>query len=117
MKIKLLDKYEAEIEEMFPQSAYPPWHPRGMINVWLKFDEAVGSCLSFAVSIEPRDYTRELFLDTVRVLAEATLTEIISKDIKAKEEDQKREESRKALNKITANLGDKLGISYILNMR
>lgn len=108
MKIKLLGKYEATVADLFP------WPEENAINVWLSFDEAVGSCLSFAVSIEAKDYTEELFLDTVRVKAETALTEIIKKDSHDRAEAWARDESRKALNKLTANLGDKLGIEYRL---
>jgi len=117
MKIKLLDKYEAEVSDLFPQLAVLPWRQHDSINVQLTFDEAVSSCLSFGVEIAAKDYTEEEFLAIVRVEAEAALTNIIKKAIENREESRKRDESRKALNKLTADLGDKLGIPYILSTR
>lgn len=109
MKIKLLDKYEATVAKLFPNV----FALRGdVINVWLEFDESVGGCISFPVSIEAKDYTEEEFIEYVRGYAEAALTNIIKKDSQDRAESWARDERRKDLNKLVADLGDKLGIEY-----
>lgn len=109
MKIKLLGKYEATVTHLFPNI----FALRGdVINVWLTLDEAVGGCISFPVSIEAKDYTWGGFKIRVRDKANTALTNIIKKDLEDQEASRKREESRKDLNKLVADLGDKLGIEY-----
>lgn len=120
MKIKLLD-YEAEVEWISPQQAARKpmdiWHPEDTIAVWFTFKEAVGSTLSFAIDIEPRDYTKEEFIGLITVGGEKELRRIIKKDAEGREESLKRDSKRKELNKLTADLGDKLDIPYRLNTR
>jgi len=116
MKIKLLE-YEAEVEWISPQQAYLPWHPEDTIAVWFTFKEAVGSTLSFAIDIEVRDYTQQEFLDLIKVKGEEELRDIIKKDAERREESLKRDSKRKELNKLTADLGDKLGVPYQLKKR
>jgi len=113
MKIKLLE-YEAEIEWISPRPAYLPWHPKDTIAVWFKFEEAVASTLSFFIDIEARDYTKEKFIVLIKVKGEETLRDIIKKDAEAREKTLKHESKRKELNKLTADLGDKLGVPYQL---
>jgi len=116
MKIKLLG-YEAEVEWISPQPAYAPWHPEDTIAVWFKFEEAVASTLSFAIDIEARDYTQQEFIDLITVKGEEELRDIIKKDAERREEALKRDNKRKELNKLTANLGEKLDIPFQLNTR
>ncbi len=116
MKIKLLE-YEAEVEWISPQPAYPPWHPEGTIAVWFKFKEAVASTLSFAIDIEAKDYTKQEFIQIIQVKGENALLDIIRKNAERREEDLKRDNKRKELNKLTADLGDKLDIPYQLKTR
>lgn len=111
MKIKLLGKYEATVAYLFPNVFALR---EDVINVWLEFEESVGGCISFPVSIKAKDYTKEEFIEYVRGYAEAALTLIIQKDIEEREESWARDERRKDLNKLTADLGDKLGIEYRL---
>jgi len=116
MKIKLLE-YEAEVEWISPQPASLPWHPEDTIAVWFTFKEAVGSTLSFAIDIEAKDYTKEEFVDLITVEGEEELQRIIKKDADRREEALKRDSKRKELNKLTADLGDKLDIPYQLKTR
>ena len=113
MKIKLLE-YEAEVEWISPQPAYLPWRPEDTIAVWFTFKEAVASILSFAIEIEARDYTKQEFIDLIKVKGEEELRDSIKKDAERREEVLKRDTKRKELNKLTADLGDKLGVPYQL---
>ena len=113
MKIKLLE-YEAEIEWISPQQAYRSWHPEDTIAVWFTFKEAVASTLSFAIDIEARDYTKQEFIEVVQVKGEEALRDIIKKDAEEREKALKHESKRKELNKLTADLGDKLDIPFQL---
>ncbi|MBA7578259.1 hypothetical protein ES708_20121 [subsurface metagenome] len=116
MKVKLLE-YEAEVEWISPQPAYPPWHPEDTISVWFTFKEAVASTLSFAIDIEARDYNKQEFIQIIQVKGENALLDIIRKDAERREESLKRDSKRKELNKLTADLGDKLGVPYQLKHR
>ncbi len=116
MKIKLLE-YEAEVEWISPQPAYLPWHPEDTISVWFTFKEAVASTLSFAIDIEARDYTKEKFIVLIKMKGEEKLRDIIKKDAEEREKTLKRDNKRKELNKLTADLGDKLGVPYQLKHR
>ena len=116
MKIKLLE-YEVEVEWISPQPAYLPWHPEDTIAVWFKFKEAVASALSFAINIEARDYTKQEFIDFITVKGEEHLRDIIKEDAERREEALKQDNKRKELNKLTADLGEKLDIPFQLNIR
>ncbi len=116
MKIKLLE-YEAEVEWISPQPAYGLCHPEDTIAVWFTFKEAVASALSFAIDIEARDYTKQEFIDLITVKGEEKLRDIIKKDAEAREAAIKRDTRRKELNKLTADLGDKLDIPYRLDTK
>ncbi len=120
MKIKLLE-YEAEVEWISPRPANAGpmaiWHPSDTISVWLKFKEAVASTLSFAIDIEAKDYTKQEFIDLITVKGEEELRDIIKKEAERREEGLKRDSKRKELNKLTADLGEKLDIPFQLNTR
>jgi len=116
MNIKLLG-YLAEIEWISPKRARPPLRPVDTIFVMFKFEEAVGSTLGFGISIEARDYSVHEFIDVVKVKGEEELGGIIRRDIEEKEKEFRSEERRKGLNKLTANLGGKVGVPFILEMR
>lgn len=117
MKVRLHGKYEATITLVAAKSALPPWFPKDQISVWLQFDEAVDGCLSFGISIEAKDYSEEEFLKVVKSVAELTLTNIFKEHKKGREEAKKQDKDRKALNKLTADLGEKLGIEFRLDLR
>jgi len=116
MKIKLLE-YEAEVEWISPEQADLPWHPEDTIAVWFTFKEAVASTLSFAIDIEAKDYTKQEFIQIIQVKGENALLDIIKKDAERREKTLKRDSKRKELNKLTADLGDKLGVPYQLKHR
>ncbi len=116
MKIKLLE-YEAEVEWICPHQAFGLCHPEDTIAVWFTFKEAVASALSFAIDIEARDYTKQEFIDLITVKGENALLGIIQKDAEAREAAIKRDTRRKELNKLTADLGDKLDIPYRLDTK
>jgi len=111
MKIKLLG-YEPEVEWISPHQACPPLHPEDTIRVWFTFRESKTSGFSFAIDIEARDYTKQEFLDLIKVKGEEELRDIIKKDTEEREEALKRDNKRKALNKLTADLGEKLDIPF-----
>lgn len=116
MKIKLLD-YEAEVGWISPQQGDLPWHPEDSIAVWFRFKEAVASTLSFAIDIEAKDYTEQEFIQIIQVKGENALLDIFKKDTESKGEALKRDTKRKELNKLTADLGEKLDIPFQLNTR
>jgi len=115
MEIKLLG-HDAEVEWISPQQA-SPFIKEDSIAVWFRFKEAVASTLSFAIDIPAKDYTKQEFIDLIRVKGENQLRDIIKRDEERKREELKRDERRKELNKLTADLGDKLGIPYHLQER
>jgi len=116
MKIKLLE-YEAEVEWISPQQALLPWHPEDTIAVWFTFEKSVGSTKSFAIAIEAKDYTKQEFIQIIQVKGENALLDIIRKDTDRRAEALKQDKKRRELNKLTANLGDKLDIPYQLNTK
>lgn len=116
MKIKLLE-YDAEIEWISSRQACLPWHPEDTIGVWFRFKESVASIISFAIDIEARDYTKQEFIQIIQVKGENALLDFIRKDAERREEGLKRDTKREALNKLTVDLGDKLGVPYQLNTR
>jgi len=116
MNITLLG-YEAEVCLGAPWMASQPMHPADSFVVWFELKEAVGSTLSFAIEIEARDYDRQEFEEVIRVKGEDVLRAIILKDEKARAKTAENESRRKALNKLTADLGDKLDIPYQLKDR
>jgi len=116
MKVELLGN-EAEVSQISPRMAFQPWHPADTLSVWFEFKEAVGSTLSFAIDIEAKDYGRQEFEAVIRVKGEEALRGILQKDEEARAKTTEFESRRKVLNKLTADVGDKLGIPYQLNTK
>ncbi len=113
MKIQLLN-YEAEVERITVQQASPRWHPQDTIVVWLLFVVPVASTISFAIEIEARDCTQEEFIQVVKLRAEEKLRDIIRRDAECRAFMLDREEKRKSLNRLGANLAERLDIPFTL---
>ena len=118
MKIKLLE-YEAEVEWISPKqtSSFVSHDPIESIGVWFTFDEPVSSTIGFGIEIPPREYTKEEFKKVIIAGGEKALTGIIDQHKEEKLAAEKRDKQRKKLNKLVADLGDKLDIPYRLNTR
>ncbi len=116
MKVKLLG-HEAEVDHIHPRPAFGAIHPRDTITVWFNFEEAVGSTLGFGIEIEAKDYEPDEFLAVILDLGEQEVERIIESYKARHAEMEEHETKRKTLNKLTADLGDKLGVPFTLNTR
>ena len=118
MKIKLLE-YEAEVEWISPKqtSSFVSQDSIGSIGIWFTFDEPVSSTIGFGIEIPPREYTEEEFKKVIIAGGERALQDIIDQHKKEKLAAEKRDMQRKKLNKLVADLGDKLGVPYQLNTK
>jgi len=122
MKIELLG-HEAEISHLFPYTRELPLTTGKHrivdegISVWFEFKGSVASVLSFAISIEAKDYTEEEFIKLVKKEGEVELGNIIQRYEEGKIRNANRETQKENLNRITADLGDKLDIPYNLITR
>ena len=94
--------YKATIERISGQEKLEPWHKEEKLVVWLSFDEAVGSVLSFAVLLPVKKYEREEFLYNVRRRGEEELQLILERHAKVKREMAERNERKKALDDMAA---------------
>ncbi|GAI60847.1 unnamed protein product [marine sediment metagenome] len=118
MKIKLLG-YEAEVEWISPKqtSSFVSHDSIESIGVWFTFDEPVSSTIGFGIEIPPREYTEEEFKRVIIAGGERALQGIIDQHKKEKLAAEKRDEQRKKLNKLVADLGEKLDIPFRLNTK
>ena len=96
--------HKARIESVRGQERLEPWWKEDQLVVWLAFDEAVGSTLSFAVYLPVKKYDRAEFLYNVQRRGEETLRRILVKDEKEKREMQERDEQQKALDAVAAEV-------------
>lgn len=89
------------------------------IGVWFKLKEPIPdtNTIEFAIEIEPKEYTEETFRKIIIAGGEKTLRHIIDLDKKVKKEREKRNEDRKVLNKLVADLGDRIGVEYQLDLK
>jgi len=70
--------------------------------VWLSFDEAVSSVLSFATCLPVKQYEREEFLYNVRRRGEEELERILEGREKEKREREERQQRRAAVDAVAA---------------
>ncbi len=96
--------HKAKIERVSGQVKQEPWHKEDQLVVWLAFDEAVGSVLSFAVLLPVKKYEREEFLYNVRRRGEEELQRILEKNGKEKREMRERDERQKSLDAVAAEV-------------
>lgn len=118
MKIKLLE-YEAEVEWISSRQT-PASVSRdsiSSISVWFTFREPVGSTIGFGISIPPREYTEEQFKNIIIDVGTTSLQGIIDEHKKQKVATDKRGEQRKELNKLVADLGDRVHVPYHLDIK
>lgn len=71
---------KAHIESVTGRAADKTWRPEDAIQVWLGFEEAVGSILSFGINLTVREYTRDEFLKAVQQEGEHTLKRMLGED-------------------------------------
>lgn len=96
--------HKAKIERVSGQAKLEPWHKEDQLVVWLSFDEAVDSILSFAVSLPVKKYEREEFLYNVRRRGEEELERILESHAKEKREMQERNERKAVLDAVAAEV-------------
>ena len=70
--------------------------------VWLSFDEAVGSVLSFPIYLPVKKYDREEFLYNVRLRGEEDLKRILERDEQKNKEREEREQRKAELDAVAA---------------
>ena len=96
--------HKAKIDRVSGQERLEPWHKEDQLVVWLEFDEAVGSVLSFAVLLPAKKYAdRAEFLYNVRRRGEEELTRVLERHEKEKREGQERNERKAALDALAAS--------------
>ncbi len=86
--------HQGVIEDIFARAADGLWRKEDELHVWIRFDEAVESTLSFAVDLPLKPYDRDELLQLVKSEGEKQLKAIIEKDRKQRTE-RKAEELRK----------------------
>ena len=96
--------HKAKIERVSGQEKLEPWWKEEQLVVWLSLDPAVGNILSFAVLLPVKKYEREEFLYNVRRRAEEQLTLSLEKHEKEKREMAERDERKKALDAVAAEV-------------
>lgn len=94
--------HKAKIGKIAGQLQLQPWSPMDRLVVWLVFDEAVGSTLSFAVLLPAKKYKREEFLFNVRRRGEEGLKLILERAEVMARETQETDERQKALDALIA---------------
>ena len=94
--------HKAKIERITGQPKKEPWWKEDQLVVWLSFDEAVGSVLSFATYLPVKKYERDEFLYNVRRRGEEDLRRILEKHEKEKREREEREQRQAAVDAVAA---------------
>lgn len=102
MEVEILG-HKAKIERVSNQLSQFPWQPVDCLIAWLKFDEAVGSTISFAIELPAKKYAdREALLYHIRWRGEEALRRSLERD-EAKDEERKTLEDRgKVLDALAA---------------
>lgn len=118
MIIKLLG-YEAEVEWISPKqtTSFVSGDSISLISVWFTFKKPVESTIGFGISIAPKEYTEEEFKKVIIDVGTTALQDIIYQHQKEKLAAEKRDEERKKLNKLVADLGDRVDIPYHLDIK
>lgn len=95
--------HKAKIESIAGQPKREPWLKEDQLVVWLAFDEAVGSTLSFAVYLPAKKYAdREEFLYNVWRRGEEGLKRILEREEREHRERQERGDRQKVLDALAA---------------
>jgi len=94
--------HKAKIERVTGQVKEAPWRKKDQLVVWLAFDEAVGSVLSFATCLPVKKYEREEFLDNVRRRGEEDLKKILARDEKERREAEEKQVRQGAVDAVAA---------------
>lgn len=102
MEVEILG-HKAKIERVSGQAKREPWHKEDQLVVWLSFDEAVGSTLSFPTYVPAKKYAdRAEFLYNVRRRGEEDLKRILEREEREHREREERDERQKALDAVAA---------------
>ena len=94
--------HKAKIERVTGQVKDGLHWKEDQLIVWLAFDEAVGSVLSFATYLPVEKYERDEFLYNVRRRGEEDLKLILERHEKEKKEREERERRQAALDAVAA---------------
>jgi len=94
--------HKAKIEWVSGQAKDDLHWKEDQLVVWLAFDEAVGSVLSFATYLPVKKYEREEFLYNVRRRGEEDLKRILEGHEKEKREIEYREQRKAAVDAVAA---------------
>lgn len=101
MEIEILG-HKAKIERVSGQVKLEPWYKEDQLVVWISFDEAVDSVLSFATYLPVKKYDREEFLYNVRRRGEEELKRILEKDEKKRRELKDTQDRQAAVDAVAA---------------
>jgi len=85
-----------------------PWLKDDKIVVWLRFNEAVGYILSFAIELPAREYKADEFLNLVKREGERALKESLDKHTQARINRQTREARQKELDELASQIAKSL---------
>ena len=97
--------HKAKIERITGQAKAPSSEGHDRLVVWLSFDEAVGSVLSFATYLPAKKYAdRDEFLYNVRQRGEEALKRILERNEQEKREMQEKDERQKVLDAVVAEV-------------
>lgn len=94
--------HKAKIERVSSQLRDGLHWKEDQLVVWLSFDKAVGSVLSFATYLPVKKYERDEFLYNVRRRGEEELKRILERHEMEQGERQERDERQKALDAVAA---------------
>ncbi|MBA7699966.1 hypothetical protein ES703_108672 [subsurface metagenome] len=94
--------HKAKIERVTGQAKDDLHWKEDQLVVWLAFDEAVGSILSFAIYLPAKKYERDEFLYNVRRRGEEDLKRILERQEKEKGEMEYREQRKAAVDAVAA---------------
>ncbi len=95
--------HKAKIGRVTGQAKDDLYWKEDQLVVWLAFDEAVGSVLSFAIYLPVKKYADQAeFLYNVRRRGEEELKRILECDERKQRERQERDERQKALDAVAA---------------
>ncbi len=94
--------HKAKIERVSSQLRDGLHWKEDQLIVWLSFDEAVDSVLSFAIYLPVKKYERDEFLYNVRRRGEEDLKRILERHERENREMQERDERQKALDAVAA---------------
>ena len=94
--------HKAKIERVTGQVKDGLHWKEDQLVVWLSFDEAVGSVLSFATYLPVEKYERDEFLEEIRRRGEEDLNRILERHEKEKRQWEDTERRKAALDAVAA---------------